>query len=148
MTALVLKPQMASSCTGGKAASGEVVSLLSPCPLPGHSPLGMRGAGGSHHSRHWLHWRWIGGFEGCCVSPCCLQQSCPCSRRRQTGRPQRSLLDYHGWSRSIVRMKRRGWSLLRQSKLERAALGLFSPLLSYVREMEACEHLSYLRCRH
>lgn len=38
----------------------------------------------------------IGGFEGCCLSPRCLQQAGPCSRHRQAGRPQRSLLDYYG----------------------------------------------------
>lgn len=52
MTALILKPQLASCCAGGKAASGERVSLR--LLSPGCSPPGMPGAGGSRRSQRRL----------------------------------------------------------------------------------------------
>lgn len=96
MTALILQPQLASRCPGEKDVSEEGVF---PCFLPQPqetAPQGSTRPGEAAVLSAGCVDAGIGGFGGSCLSPRCLQQACPCLRRRQTGQPQRSLLDYHG----------------------------------------------------
>lgn len=84
-TALVPEPQLASCCTGAKTASGEGVSLLLPPGSQATAPRGCRGLGEGVVLGAGCVDAGIGGFEGSCLSPRCLQQACPCLRSRQTG---------------------------------------------------------------